>query len=109
MSVEYVEIYFNKQNIVFETRGAILMRCPKKSRLTDFEFWCPKSFVETAGGKGYHKMISCPSDFTFTAQKSDKNFNVIDKKTLTAEDVKQLFGDSIKKAVETERNRKNPT
>lgn len=57
-----MKLKVNIQNIEAETEKAILIKCTKKSGLSNYGFWVPKRFVNT-GSHSYEMEIWFGDDF----------------------------------------------
>lgn len=92
MSNEWKKIAFNAQNIKAETARAVLIQCPNKSQLKGFAFWHPAKLVRVTGGNGYFMSLSYADNFEFKLQrKSPTTYKVLEEKTLTGDELAEVF------------------
>ncbi|API89065.1 hypothetical protein BKP56_07275 [Marinilactibacillus sp. 15R] len=66
-------LFFNKQNIEYETDKAMLIKMPNKSNYKGWMFWHPKSLINEEGGKGYYYSFRFPNSWDFKLIKKYKN------------------------------------
>lgn len=85
------KIYFNSQNIKYETYKATLIKMPMNSKFSGYSFWHPSKLVRVAGAKGFHCSFLFTENFEFTIRKYNKNLKILDEKIITSDEMITAF------------------
>ena len=83
-------IFFNKQNVEYETDRAILINMPSRSVYNGWQFWHPAKLVREEGGNGYFLSLSFTDDWSFRLFKSYKR-GQNPQKTVSPVEIKEAF------------------
>ncbi len=87
------KLFFNKQNVEYESDRVILINMPNQSIYKGWKFWHPAKLIREEGGNGYFLSISFTDDWEFRLFKNYKN-KPNPEKTVGAEEIKDVFAAS---------------
>lgn len=87
------KLFFNKQNVEYESDRVILINMPNQSIYKGWKFWHPAKLIREEGGNGYFLSISFTDDWEFRLFKNYKNKPNPEKK-VGAEEIKDVFAAS---------------
>jgi hypothetical protein len=103
------KIFFNKNQIEYETYTACLIKMPNNSNYKGYSFWMPKKCVREIGGKGYFMIFVYKDDWIFTLKKYGKGVynknQVIREKvinTIEMEEAFEITSENVNNFVEVE-------
>lgn len=88
---KWSKIYFNLLNVERITARALLINMPHKSDYDGYRFWYPAKLVKDEGGKGYHLSLLFNDETEFDVRKYGKSGKLLDKVTLSSEDMLEAF------------------
>nr|DAO88286.1 MAG TPA: hypothetical protein [Caudoviricetes sp.] len=90
----WYEIEINKQNIIYDTGKAVLIKMPNNSKYASLTFWHPKKLVRD-GSNSYAVSISYNENFQFTLfKKGQRKYNrneIISQQIIGIKDFEEAF------------------
>lgn len=84
------KVYFNKQNIEYDTGKAVLIKLPLKSEYAGYTFWHPSKLIKEEGAKGYHVSFYFSDTWVFNIFKSGKR-KKLDELSLSSDEMLNAF------------------
>lgn len=84
------KLFFNKQNVEYESDRAILINMPNQSIYKGWKFWHPAKLVREEGGNGYFYSLSFTDNWEFRLFKSYKQ-GQNPQKTVSPDEIIEAF------------------